>query len=185
MVGLAWPAWQVAWGALICWGLAWLAAGEPQPTRAARHKDVRDTERTELGRALQRREGWILGRPATCLGAIALVSLLCSAALCAALPAWRAPRAALQVVLWTPPVLLAAGYVIGVTINLWSLWLGLGAIWLLGVIGSFAEGEPQRALALTAAPLAALAAVFCADQVRGLRRALGAPSSPGSPGSGS
>lgn len=172
IVALHWPTWQVALLALVCWGLAVLGAGEPRPTRSARHRDVQEAERTALGRALMYRELWMIERPYVCVPLIALVSALVAAGAIALGRVPREPLAIARVIAWTPATLLAGGFILGATINAWAVTFPLVALWLLLVGMAAAEGDGLLVLRLLAGGTLPIAALFCADMLRGTRRAL-------------
>ena len=169
---LHWPTAGLALAVLPCWGLALLAADEPRPTRAARHRDVQHAQRTTLGQILMKRNGWIIERPP-----VAIAVYLGVALVTVPLAVWLTPHAEtpMQIAaafVWAPAIVPALGFFVGRSLNIWALSFTLAALWLVSLIVFAVDGEGMQAARVASGGFLIVAAVFCADQLRGARRGL-------------
>lgn len=169
---LHWPTPGLALAVLPCWGLALLAADEPRPTRAVRHRDVQQAERTALGQMLMKRNGWIIERPPVAVAVYLVVSFVA-----VPLAIWLTPRTetTMQIVgafAWAPAVVPALGFFVGRSLNIWALTFTLAALWLVFLIVFAAQGEGMQAARIASGGVLFVGAVFGTDQLRGARRGL-------------
>lgn len=172
VVALSWPDWGWALLALVCWLFAAVGADEPRPTRSGRHRDVQEAERTWLGQKLMHREGWIIERPALALGLILLISSCTATAVLALATIDPTPLTIARVHVWTPALLLGAGFILSTMVNIWLVTGPLVAFWLLGLVAAALAGEWTILLRLLLVALAVLTALFALDLLRGARRGL-------------
>jgi hypothetical protein len=178
VVALSWPDWGWALLALVCWLFAAVGADEPQPTRSIRHRDVQEAERTRLGQKLMHREGWIVERPALALGLVALISILTGTAVLALTTLDPTPLTIARVYVWTPALLLGAGFILSTMVNMWLVTGPILALWLVGLVAATLEGQWTILLRLLLVALAVFTALFALDLLRGARRGLERPRDP-------
>lgn len=181
VTALFWPEWGHGVLALICWMFAALGGAEPTPTRSARHRDVQAAERTALGQRLLYREGWMLERPALCLGLIVVISLLAAATVLALARVEATPLMITHVCVWAPAVLLGGGCILSLMVNMWLVTGPLIAFWLLFFCASLLNGEWTIFVRVVAGGIGVIAAVFCVDLLRGARRGLERAAGPSAP----
>lgn len=172
VVALSWPDWGWALLALVCWLFAAVGADEPQPTRSVRHRDVQEAEKTRLGQKLMHREGWIIERPALALGLVVMLSTLTATAVLALAPIDPTPLTIARMHVWTPALLLGAGYVLSTMVNMWVVTGPIIALWLVGLVATTLDGDWTILLRLLLVALAVFTALWSLDLLRGARRGL-------------